>query len=97
MSNLQNEIYEENKQEMELERLLEREKPALSQLSAFRDKILAGNPEHFGIYDLEDCWEALDRMTLKQYKYLLYLIFNKKYFKAKEILTQLGFKYKLIN
>jgi len=50
--------------------------------------------EHFGIFDLSKWSEVGEKMTQRQYKYLLYLIFNNKYFEAKKMLVQLGLKEK---
>lgn len=70
------------------------EKPAFSQISNFV-LMLQNSPEHFGIYNLDNAFSKLEEnMSLKQYKYLLHLIFNKHYFKAKEILDNLGLEHK---
>jgi hypothetical protein len=62
------------------------EKPSLSQLSSL-NRVLQNNKEHYGIYKLDEVGVSdFEKMTLKQYNYLLFCIFNKKPFKAKEIL-----------
>lgn len=71
------------------------DKPSLDQLSSFLE-MLEKQPDHFGIYNLrsDKTWEALVKITIKQYNYLLYLIFNKHYIKAKTILDQIGIEHK---
>ena len=72
-------------------------KPAYSQISSFV-LMLKNTPEHFGIYNLDNAFSILEeKMSLKQYKYLLHLIFSKKYFKAKQILDQIGLEHKQAN
>ena len=70
-------------------------KPTLDQLSALI-QMLGNHRDHFGIYNLssDKTWEALSKMTLKQYKYLLFLIFSKHYIKAKSIFDELGVEHK---
>lgn len=61
------------------------EKPALSQISSF--SIAARKDEHLKIFDWTND-EKLYQMTLKQYKYILFLWYSKQYFKLKEVLSQ---------
>jgi hypothetical protein len=42
----------------------------------------------------EDVWDIVSGLTLKQYKYILYLLFNKKYFKLNKMLTSINIKPK---
>lgn len=78
--------------------MLEQNKPSLNQITSLTS-ILDKEPDNFGIYNInsELSWKAWTKMSIKQYKYLLHLIFSKKYFKAKEILDQLGVEHKITN
>jgi len=63
------------------------ENPTFTQLNSLK-KVLS-DEEHFGIYDTDVSFiTAFEKMTLKQYRYLLFCIFNKKYFTAKDILDK---------
>jgi hypothetical protein len=44
--------------------------------------------EHFDIYNLENAFDDLKKMTEKQYKYILYLYGQNHYFKIKQILDK---------
>lgn len=67
-------------------------KPSTSQISSLI-KILSDD-EHYRIYNFEEIGISdFERMTLKQYQYLLFCVFNKKPFKAKEILDNFISKY----
>lgn len=74
------------------------DKPSLNQISSFME-MLEKQPEHFGIFNIQSdkSYDAFAKMTTKQYKYLLYLIFNKHYFKAKSILDELGVEHSQVN
>ncbi len=68
------------------------EKISLCQLSFLIDWLKKN--EHFDIYDLDfdkpenKGYSKLREMTLKQYKYILYLALNNHYFKVKNILDK---------
>ena len=72
---------------------MEQAKPSLNQISELtrilkEDKVLQDK------YDMEDTYTLIQNITYKQYKYILYLLFNRKRLKLNEILIQLGFKPK---
>ena len=67
-------------------------KPSLSQI-AFIKNILSNN-EHFDIFDLTDAYKILGRISPSQYKYLVMLIAQRNYLKAKQLLSQFGFNWK---
>ena len=62
------------------------DKPSLNQISSFI-KILEDKENYKDYKDLNI--KDFNRMTYKQYKYLLYLILSKHHLKAKEILSQI--------
>ena len=55
------------------------------------------NEAHMSNFDMSNLEEVMAGLTEKQYKYILYLIIHKNWFKAKQILAQQGLKDKLIN
>jgi len=66
--------------------------------------ILRNNPDYFRIYDTSQdengsnkTYEALKNLSYKQYRYLLALYFNKKYFELKKFLDNVGAKKIIIN
>lgn len=59
--------------------------------------------KHFDLED-EELWgndekEGLlrQRITIRQYKYILALMFSRDYFKLNEVMLQLGFKRKVVD
>ena len=77
--------------------MLEEKKPIELGQQSFLIELLKDKPEHFRIWTDEQLWEATKQLTEKQYKYILYLIFNNKYFKAKEIISQKMYDKRLKN
>jgi len=53
-------------------------------------KIINDYPEHFINFDLTDLDRYLEKLSDKQYKYILFLISSKHWFKAKEIIKNTG-------
>lgn len=47
-------------------------------------------------YQLDDVSDIIEKMTLKQYKYLLYLMDNNKRSKLNQLMVGLGFKQKTL-
>ena len=76
----------------------EYKKPELSQISFLSQQIQRDENlvKHF---DMAKPWELLDNglKSVKQYKYILYLLAEKKYIKLNGIMLQFGFKRNLIN
>ncbi len=77
--------------------LKELNKPTITQIDGLVE-ILRRNEILKKTFDLENMfdhfWGDEPKITLRQYNYILHLIYSKNYSKLKEILVQLGFKTK---
>ncbi len=69
------------------------EKPSLNQISSLIEILQANEniSKHF-ILEFDDMWDKLIEISLKQYRYILYLLCNRKYAKLNQVLTNLNFK-----
>jgi hypothetical protein len=74
--------------------MFENEKPSLNQLSGIRDALIEDYSRHLEI-NTANYWETMTKITLKQYKYLLFLRISGKTLKAINLMNQFGFKKNL--
>lgn len=67
--------------------------PTLNQIS-FLSQQIQRNENLSKHYDLQDCWSKLNKelKSVQQYKYILYLLAEKKYSKLNELMTRFNFK-----
>jgi hypothetical protein len=74
------------------------EMPALTQLSSLVHVINTDEnlTKHFH-NDKAECWRRLENITYAEYKYILALLFKRKYFKLNAKMLQLGFIRKYEN
>jgi len=68
-------------------------KPTLNQQCTLK-QVLRRDEALNNHYQLDDIDNIIEKMTLKQYKYLLYLIYNDKRTKLNQLMSSLNFKQK---
>lgn len=92
MSHPQNTIWDENKIELEFEN------PSLNQLYSLTESLLNDDAiqKHFKLDGLDEVKAKLENISLKEYKYILALIFDKRRTKLNLKLTQLNFKPRVL-
>lgn len=71
------------------------DKPALSQIESLVNAINKNEnfQRHFYV-ELDECWRRLKDISDKEYKYMTYLLINKRMFMLNKKLVQLGFMRK---
>lgn len=75
----------------------DQKKPSIAQFDHLTEQIKwnLNLRKHFDVDD-DNVWQALyDRITLKQYKYALALMFKREYFKLNELMMSWGFSQKV--
>lgn len=72
------------------------EKPSLNQLSSLMDMLKKDETlnNHWQLENKDEVWQKLEKLSLKQYRYFLALIFNQRRIKLNALLEQLGLKRK---
>ena len=76
---------------------LPRLKPHLTQLSSLMDILKKDEAlqKHFQLADFDFNWHKIEKITLRQYKFIIALIMQKERFKLNELMLSLGFKRKI--
>lgn len=70
------------------------DKPTLSQITTLSN-ILRDDINLQKHFNFTESGNELSDISLRQYRYIYYLLFKKKYFKLNNLLVQLKFKIKL--